>query len=178
MSGTCAFHHLRLLRFMSFVLLKCIIFIFVTSPNTYLLHQELLNFMLVAMSTQLLYGPSPGPTDTNPFIDAAMAQVGGWTLASFVGLKSEVSRSCTLIISALCYLQENSLVTLVVRRLLLNYIIRPRIPLNSASFPVFSEGSQPGVFQRVGSAAGMVFLLVLSILINLCLFCLFCASTL
>jgi len=33
--------------------------------------------MLVAMSTQLLYGPAPGPTDMNPFIDAAMAQVSG-----------------------------------------------------------------------------------------------------
>ncbi|ESQ36507.1 hypothetical protein EUTSA_v10006925mg [Eutrema salsugineum] len=44
------------------------------SPNSYVLHQELLNFMLVTMSTQLLSGPSPGPGDSNPFIDAAMAQ--------------------------------------------------------------------------------------------------------
>ncbi|KAF7806909.1 dymeclin [Senna tora] len=44
------------------------------SPNTYLLHLELLNFMLIAMSTQLLCGPSPGPNDMNPFLDAAMAQ--------------------------------------------------------------------------------------------------------
>lgn len=44
------------------------------SPNSYVLHQELLNFMIVAMSTQLLSGPSPGPRDTNPFIDAAMSQ--------------------------------------------------------------------------------------------------------
>lgn len=65
--------------FVEFALLKCIIF--VTSPKTYLLHHELLNFMLVAMSTQLLYGPTPGPTDMNPFIDAAMAQVSGWNLA-------------------------------------------------------------------------------------------------
>ncbi|KAF2284286.1 hypothetical protein GH714_020237 [Hevea brasiliensis] len=92
------------------------------STKTYLLHQELLNFMLVAMSTQLLYGLSPGLTDMNPFIDAAMVQ-------------------------------ESSLVSLVVRRLLLNYIVRPCIPLNSTSYPVFSEGSQPGVLQRVGSAA-------------------------
>jgi len=27
------------------------------------------------MSTQLLCGPSPGPNDLNPFLDAAMAQV-------------------------------------------------------------------------------------------------------
>ncbi|XP_052191504.1 uncharacterized protein LOC127800753 isoform X6 [Diospyros lotus] len=44
------------------------------SPNTYLLHHELLNFILVAMSTQLLSGPSPGPNDVHPFIDAAMVQ--------------------------------------------------------------------------------------------------------
>ncbi|RID52467.1 hypothetical protein BRARA_H03061 [Brassica rapa] len=44
------------------------------SPNSYVLHQELLNFMVVAMSTQLLSGPSPGPRDANPFLDAAMAQ--------------------------------------------------------------------------------------------------------
>ncbi|KAH0854875.1 hypothetical protein HID58_031359 [Brassica napus] len=36
--------------------------------------EELLNFMVVAMSTQLLSGPSPGPKDANPFLDAAMAQ--------------------------------------------------------------------------------------------------------
>ena len=46
-----------------------------SSPNTYVLHLELLNFMLVAMSTQLHSGPSPGLKDVNPFIDAAMAQV-------------------------------------------------------------------------------------------------------
>uniref|UniRef100_A0A0D3DIS1 Uncharacterized protein n=1 Tax=Brassica oleracea var. oleracea TaxID=109376 RepID=A0A0D3DIS1_BRAOL len=40
------------------------------SPNSYVLHQELLNFMVVAMSTQLL----SGPRDANPFLDAAMAQ--------------------------------------------------------------------------------------------------------
>ncbi|KAH1227042.1 Dymeclin [Glycine max] len=44
------------------------------SPNTYFLHLELLNFMIIAISTQLLCGPSPGPNDVNPFLDAAMAQ--------------------------------------------------------------------------------------------------------
>ncbi|XP_031097954.1 dymeclin [Ipomoea triloba] len=44
------------------------------STNSFLLHYELLNFMLVAMSTQLLSGPSPGPSDIHPFIDAAMLQ--------------------------------------------------------------------------------------------------------
>ncbi|KAB5545039.1 hypothetical protein DKX38_013151 [Salix brachista] len=91
------------------------------SSKTYLLHHELLNFMLIAMSTHLLYGPSPGPTDTNPFIDAAM---------------------------------ESSVVNSVVGRLLLNYIVQPRIPFNCASYPVFSGGSQPGVLQIVSSAAG------------------------
>lgn len=31
--------------------------------------------MLITMSTQLLSGPSSGPKDVNPFLDAAMAQV-------------------------------------------------------------------------------------------------------
>ncbi|XP_028222494.1 dymeclin-like isoform X3 [Glycine soja] len=44
------------------------------SPDTFLLHLELLNFMIIGMSTQLLCGPSPGPNDVNPFLDAAMAQ--------------------------------------------------------------------------------------------------------
>ncbi|EPS63958.1 hypothetical protein M569_10824, partial [Genlisea aurea] len=44
------------------------------SIGTYLLHQELLNFILIATSTQLLSGPSPGPNDIHPFTDAAMAQ--------------------------------------------------------------------------------------------------------
>ncbi|XP_063939500.1 uncharacterized protein LOC108197248 isoform X2 [Daucus carota subsp. sativus] len=44
------------------------------SPNTCLLHHGLLDFMLVAMSTQLLSGPSPGPSDVHPFIDAAISQ--------------------------------------------------------------------------------------------------------
>nr|XP_016444695.1 PREDICTED: dymeclin-like [Nicotiana tabacum] len=45
------------------------------SSDTYLLHHELLNFMLVALSTQLLSGPSLGADDIHPFFDAAMAQV-------------------------------------------------------------------------------------------------------
>ncbi|XWS13717.1 hypothetical protein CRYUN_Cryun36dG0061800 [Craigia yunnanensis] len=99
------------------------------SPTASLLHQELLNFMLVAMSTQLLSGPSPGPKDVNPFIDAAMSQ-------------------------------ESLLVSSVVHRLLLNYIMRPRVPTSSAtSYSIFSEESQPGVLQRVGSAAATFVLL-------------------
>ncbi|XP_022721781.1 dymeclin-like isoform X1 [Durio zibethinus] len=99
------------------------------SPTTSLLHQELLNFVLVAMSTQLLSGPSPGPKDVNPFIDAAMSQ-------------------------------ESLLVNLVVHRLLLNYITRPRVPSSTAaSYSIFSEESQPGVLQRVGSAAANIVLL-------------------
>lgn len=58
-------------------------------------------------------------------------------------------------------MQESSLVGLVVRRLLINYINRPRIPLNDVSYSIFSEGSQPGVLQRVGSAAGMAVSLIL-----------------
>lgn len=105
------------------------------NPETHLLHHELLNFMLIVMSTQLLSGPSPGPKDVNPFIDAAMAQ-------------------------------ESSLVGLVVRRLLINYINRPRIPLNGVSYSIFSEGSQPGVLQRVGSAAANFVLLPFNYLVS------------
>ncbi|KAM6545507.1 hypothetical protein CsatB_026243 [Cannabis sativa] len=104
------------------------------SPNTYVLHLELLNFMLIAMSTQLLSGPSPGLKDVNPFIDAAMAQ-------------------------------ERSLVMLVVRRLLLNYITRP--PLNNARYSLFPEESQPGgVLQKVGSAAANIVLLPFNYLVS------------
>lgn len=98
------------------------------SPHTCLLHHELLNLMLTAMSTQLRSGPSPGPKDVHPFIDAAM-------------------------------IQESALVGSVVRRLLLNYITRPRIPSNGVAFPIFSEESQPGVLQKVGSAAANFVLL-------------------
>ncbi|KAJ8765804.1 hypothetical protein K2173_015608 [Erythroxylum novogranatense] len=105
------------------------------SSSTYILHQELLNFMLVAMSTQLHYGPAPGPTDMNPFIDAAMAQ-------------------------------DSSLVSLIVRRLLLNYIMRPTTPLNDGAYNVFSERAQPGVLQRVGSAAASIVLLPFSYLVG------------
>ncbi|XP_021899520.1 dymeclin [Carica papaya] len=104
------------------------------SADTYPLHQELLNFMLVAMSTQLLSEPSPGPGHINPFIDAAVSQ-------------------------------ETSLVSLVVRRLLLNYIIRPHISRNT-SYSIFSERSQPGVLQRVGSAAATFVLLPFNYLVS------------
>lgn len=96
------------------------------NPHSCLLHHELLNFMLVAMTTQLRSGPSPGPKDVHPFIDSAM-------------------------------IQEATVVTSVVRRLLLNFITRPRIPFTS--YPVYSDGNQPGVLQRVGSAAANFVLL-------------------
>ncbi|KAL0348902.1 UNVERIFIED_CONTAM: Dymeclin [Sesamum angustifolium] len=105
------------------------------SPGTYLLHQELLNFLLIAMSTQLLSGPTPGPNDIHPFIDAAMAQ-------------------------------ESALVHVVVRQLLLNYIIRPRFSVNSLSSRILSEGNQPGVLRRVGSAAANLMLLPFSYIVS------------
>lgn len=49
------------------------------------------------------------------------------------------------------------MVASVVRRLLLNFITRPRIPFNDSSYSIFSEESGPGVLQKVGSAAGMCF---------------------
>ncbi|MQL80090.1 hypothetical protein Taro_012514 [Colocasia esculenta] len=95
------------------------------SPQSCLLHHELLNFMIVAMSTQLRSAPTPGPGDVHPFIDAAM-------------------------------MQENAIICSVVRRLLVNYITRPRIPFSGSSYPIFSEEMQPGVLQRVGSAADLM----------------------
>ncbi|CAL5434993.1 unnamed protein product [Camellia sinensis] len=59
--------------------------------------------------------------------------------------------------------QESSFVGLVVRKLLLNYIMRPHFALNTASYDMFSEGNQSGVLQRVGSAAGMVVYLIMLI---------------
>ncbi|KAI4317895.1 hypothetical protein L6164_025724 [Bauhinia variegata] len=105
------------------------------SPSTYLLHLELLNFMLIAMSTQLLCGPAPGPNDVNPFLDAVMAQ-------------------------------DSSLVSSVVCRLVQNFITRPGVPFNRASYSLFSEGSQTSVLQRVGSAAANFVLLPFSYLIS------------
>ncbi|KAK7270560.1 hypothetical protein RIF29_23790 [Crotalaria pallida] len=105
------------------------------SPDTYLLHLELLNFMIIAMSTQLLCGPSPAPDDMNPFLEAAMAQ-------------------------------DSTLVTSVVHRLLLNFITRPGVPFNRASYSIFYDGSQTSVLQRVGSAAANIVLLPFSYLVN------------
>ncbi|KAH6768498.1 dyggve-melchior-clausen syndrome protein [Perilla frutescens var. frutescens] len=104
-------------------------------PGIYLLHHELLNFLLIAMSTQLLAGPSPGPNDKHPFIDAAMTQ-------------------------------ESSLVDLVVNKLLLNYIIQPRVPLSNLLYSMFSESNQLGVLRRVGSAAASLMLLPLNYLVS------------
>ncbi|XP_071691533.1 uncharacterized protein [Rutidosis leptorrhynchoides] len=104
------------------------------SPQTYILHHELLNFMLIAMSTQLISGPSPGPNDVHPFIDAAMSE-------------------------------ESSLVGLVVHKLLLNYISRPKSK-SSASYSLLSEENQLGVLKRVGSAAANIVLFPLSYFAN------------
>ncbi|KAJ4954787.1 hypothetical protein NE237_011570 [Protea cynaroides] len=105
------------------------------SSHTYLLHHELLNFMLVAMSTQLCYAPSPGPDDVHPFLDAAMGQ-------------------------------ETSLVGVVVRKLLLNYITRHHFPLHGRSYSIVSGGSQLGVLQKVGSAAANFVLLPFSFFVS------------
>jgi hypothetical protein len=59
-----------------------------------------------------------------------------------------------LTLQCVCLRQENSIVTSVVRRLLLNFVTRPHVPLNGSSYPIFSDNGEPGVLQRVGSAAG------------------------
>lgn len=136
-------------------LIFCFILL-ISSPSTYVLHLELLNFMLIAMSTQLLSGPSPGLKDVNPFIDSAMAQV---TMKVLVYWQLNFLDYLFILFYFFIVLhpdfnvQESSLVILGVRRLLLNYITRP--PLNAAPYSIFPEGSQPGVLQKVSSAAGM-----------------------
>ncbi|KAL9240845.1 hypothetical protein vseg_015021 [Gypsophila vaccaria] len=102
------------------------------SPHTYRLHYELLKFMMVAMSTQLLSGPSPGPKDVHPFTNAVMEQ-------------------------------DVSLVAMLVHRLFLNYISQPRTTSNGA---LYSEGSQPGVLQKVGSAAANLMFLPLNLFVG------------
>eukprot|EP00252_Welwitschia_mirabilis_P020819 TRINITY_DN5186_c0_g2_i1.p1 TRINITY_DN5186_c0_g2~~TRINITY_DN5186_c0_g2_i1.p1 ORF type:complete len:724 (+),score=122.40 TRINITY_DN5186_c0_g2_i1:15-2186(+) len=44
------------------------------TQSTYFLHLEVVNLLLVAMSTQLHSGPAAGPEDIHPFLDAAMRQ--------------------------------------------------------------------------------------------------------
>lgn len=105
------------------------------SSQTYLLHHELVNFLFAAMSTQLRSGPTPGPKDAHPFIDAAMDQ-------------------------------ESSVVGLVVRRLLLNYMMRPRIPSTGAAHSIFSEDGEPGVLLKVGSAAANFVLMPFNLFIS------------
>lgn len=51
-------------------------------------------------------------------------------------------------------MQEGALISSVVRRLLINYVTRPRISFNDSSYPLLTEEMQPGVLQRFGSAAG------------------------
>ena len=127
--------------------------------------------MLIAMSTQLLSGPSPGPYDVHPFIGAAMVQVTRRDI--WLSLNMQTLWYYCWFINLCFYVQESSLVSLFIRKLLLNYITRPQFLSNSAPLTIFSEGNQPGVLQRVGSAAGTV----INLVIFLCS-CFYFASTL
>lgn len=133
------------------VLVFLIYAFFCTRPGTYLLHHELLNFLLIAMSTQLLSGPSPGPSEKHPFIDVVMNQVD----CSGTGFNHTYPIIFPFL-SVCFFLQESSLVDLVVNKLLLNYVIQPRVPLSSLLYSMFSESNQLGVLRRVGSAAGII----------------------
>lgn len=73
-------HHFYILMFSVFMYVLfefdlTVLFCPVLSLESCYLHHELLNLMLVLMSTQLCSGPSPEPKDVHPFIDAAMLQV-------------------------------------------------------------------------------------------------------
>ncbi|KAG5124491.1 hypothetical protein JHK82_031228 [Glycine max] len=50
---------------------------------------------------------------------------------------------------------DSHLVTSVVCNLLLNYITRPRVPFNRASYSILYDGSQNSVLKRVSFVAGM-----------------------
>ena len=155
---TCLLYILYILINLS---IKChILLIFIislASPNSYVLHQELLNFMIVAMSIQLLSGPSPGPRDANPFIDAAMSQVTSSLIFFFI-FCIDFTPDQLLLFLLLHNLQEKSLVFLAVRRLLLNYIFRT--PPNAKGY-LYSDGDSPGILERVGSATGRCFCYIL-----------------
>jgi len=56
----------------------------------------------------------------------------------------------------LLFLQDSSLVGAVVRRLLLNFMVRSNVPSNRATYSILYDGNQSSVLQRVGSAAGMI----------------------
>ena len=60
--------------------------------------------MLVAMSTQLLSGPSPGPKDVNPFIDAAMSQVKLKPLLDFLFQNFQILHTHSLLCRKICWL--------------------------------------------------------------------------
>lgn len=59
--------------------------------------------MLIAMSTQLLSGPSPRPKDFNPFIDAAMAQVTGFLTSKNFKISKFIAAKFLLKFSGQCF---------------------------------------------------------------------------
>ncbi|TQD70023.1 hypothetical protein C1H46_044446 [Malus baccata] len=85
---------------------------------------------------------------------------------SWMSISSSVAPTTGQFRLPLCPVAESSLVLSVVRRLLLSYITGPSISLNTSSYSVYSEGSQPGVLQRVGSAAANFMLLPFKILVS------------
>eukprot|EP00250_Pteridium_aquilinum_P013996 c21711_g1_i1 orf=215-2221(+) len=95
------------------------------NPLTYLLHLEVVNLLLVMMSTQLHPAACPRFKSTDIFLDAAM-------------------------------LQEPAIASLVIRKLLMSYIARLPLPADAAHYSNLSKSSQPGVLQKVGSAAAVV----------------------
>lgn len=61
-------------------------------------------------------------------------------------------------------MQETSIVCLVVRKLLMNYVSQPHFPVD-IEFYAISSKDQRGVLQRVGSAAGMAFVITHTMII-------------
>lgn len=98
----CLFGNASIILYWYPVVLICCL-IFVASAHSYL-HHEVLDFILVTMSTQLRSGPCPGPKDVHPFIDAAMSQVIlGWYISSALWVLDRWNFRCKLIVLALLY---------------------------------------------------------------------------
>ncbi|CAI9287613.1 unnamed protein product [Lactuca saligna] len=124
------------------------------SPKTDLLHHELLNFMLIIMSTQLLSGPSPRPNDVHPFIDATMSENGIEILPPYP-INNDILQTWNLM---------DSYGTEFPPYLATKHSLRMLIV--SFSYTLLSEENQLGVLKRAGSATANIVLLPLSYFVN------------
>lgn len=116
-------------------------------------NQNVASFVVLAMLSFI------GNSDVNPSTYLLHLEVGNLLLVMMsTQLHSAVSpgpKNIHIFLDA-AMLQETALVSLVVRKLLLSYIAKLPVPLDAAHYINLSKPSQPGVLQRVGSAAAIV----------------------